>query len=65
MDPHERAAVFRRLTPKTTFLMPFLAIATVTASFKLSARLGYSLTSPKTIIALYIVAILSIQGFGN
>jgi hypothetical protein len=64
MEPHERATVFRRLIPKMTFLMPFLAMATLTASFALTDKLGYSFSSPRIVIALIIAGILTIQGFG-
>lgn len=36
-----RAAVFRRLTPKMTFLMPALALTTIAAGIDLALRLGY------------------------
>ena len=36
----ERAAVFRRLTPKTTFLMPALALVTIFGGVVLAQRLG-------------------------
>jgi hypothetical protein len=36
----ERAAVFRRLTPKTTFLMPSLAVVTIFGGVTLAQRLG-------------------------
>lgn len=64
MAPQERAAVFRRLIPKMTFLMPFLAMATLTASFALTSRLGYPFSSTRIVLALIIAAILTIQGFG-
>lgn len=36
----ERASVFRRLTPKTTFLMPPLALVTIFGGVTLARRLG-------------------------
>ncbi|WP_135829535.1 hypothetical protein [Halorussus halobius] len=36
----QRAAVFRRLTPKTTFLLPSLALVTVFGGVTLARRLG-------------------------
>ncbi len=64
MEPQNRVAVFTRLMPKMTFLMPVLAGVTVTAGFKLAPHLGYSLTSPLLIAAYIITGILIIQGFG-
>lgn len=64
MDPGSRANVFRRLIPKMTFLMPVLAGVTTTAGFYLARDLGYSLSSPKIIVAIVITGILTIQGFG-
>ncbi len=64
MDPPARAAVFRRLVPKMTFLMPALATVAMTSGINLALRLGYSLSNPWCIAALVIVAIMTIQGFG-
>ncbi|MBI2854062.1 MAG: hypothetical protein HYX87_03965 [Chloroflexi bacterium] len=64
MDPASRAAIFKRLVPRMTFLMPVLAAVTTTAGLQLAGRLGYSLTSPKVIAALVITGILTVQGFG-
>lgn len=64
LEPREKAAVFKRLIPRMTFLMPVLAGVTTTAGFILAGQLGYSLTSPKILAALIITAILTIQGFG-
>ncbi len=64
LEPREKAAVFKRLIPRMTFLMPVLAGVTTTAGFILTSRLGYSLTSPKILAAITITAILTIQGFG-
>ncbi len=63
-DPPSRAAVFRRLVPRTTFLMPVLAGVTTTAGMQLALKMGYPLSSPKVIVALVITAILMVQGFG-
>jgi len=40
MDPQERAGFFRRFTPKMTFLMPTLAMVTITGGIVLARRLG-------------------------
>jgi len=65
MDPRERAAVFRRLIPRMTFLMPVIAGVTSTAGFQLAERLGMlSLNRPWVVAALVITALLTIQGFG-
>ncbi|MBI2859046.1 MAG: hypothetical protein HYX90_08205 [Chloroflexi bacterium] len=64
IDPPARVAVFRRLIPKMTFLLPVVAAVTTTAGFKLAGHLGYSLASPTLIAAIVITGILTIQGFG-
>lgn len=65
VTPGERANVFKRLTPKMTFFMPVIAAVTATAGINIAQRLGiFSLTSPKIVASLVIVAILTIQGFG-
>jgi hypothetical protein len=40
LDTEKKAAVFRRLTPKTTFLMPALATVTIFGGVVLAQRLG-------------------------
>lgn len=40
LDESEKASVFRRLTPKTTFLMPALALVTIFGGVTLAQRLG-------------------------
>ena len=64
LEPREKAAVFKRLIPRTTILMPVLAGVTTTSGFYLTGRMGYSLSNPKIIAALIITALLTIQGFG-
>ncbi len=65
MNPEERAAVFRRLIPRMTFLMPVLAGVTATAGIELAQRLGiFSLANPWIVAALVITGLLTIQGFG-
>ncbi|WP_345890586.1 hypothetical protein [Halorhabdus amylolytica] len=41
LDEEESAAVFRRLTPKTSFLLPSLATVTITSGIALALELGY------------------------
>jgi hypothetical protein len=64
LDPRERVAVFSRLMPKMTFLMPVLAGVTITAGIELTRRLGHPLDSPWVIAAFVVTGILGIQGFG-
>jgi len=64
MDPRERTAVFMRLMPKMTFLMPILAALTATAGFYLTERMGFSLVSPWILASLVITGLLGVQGFG-
>ncbi|WP_267163810.1 hypothetical protein [Halovenus salina] len=40
LDDEESAAIFSRLTPKTTFLLPSLAFVTIATGITLSTRLG-------------------------
>src|SRR3990172_3389389 len=40
MEPKDRAAVFKRLVPKMTFLMPVLAAVTITSGIELAQRLN-------------------------
>ncbi|MBI2909179.1 MAG: DUF4149 domain-containing protein [Chloroflexi bacterium] len=64
MAPRDRAAVFMRLVPRMTFLMPVLAGVTATAGIELAQRMGFSLTSPWPLAALIITGLLALQGFG-
>nr|WP_135825770.1 hypothetical protein [Halorussus ruber] len=67
LDESEKASVFRRLTPKTTFLMPALATVTIFGGMTLARRLGkfphadpwIALTS--TAIILPVVALVASQ----
>jgi hypothetical protein len=63
MDPENRVAVFRRLVPRMTFLMPTLATITTVSGFIMTRKLGIPLDSPLIIAAIVIVSLLSIQGF--
>ena len=72
MEAKDRAAVFKRLVPKMTFLMPALAAVTITSGIELTQWLGYaspsnlfaSLANPWILATVVIVAILAVQGFG-
>lgn len=64
MEPVNRVALFRRLVPRMTFLMPTLATVAIVSGIVVTGRLGYSLGSPRIIAALVIVSLLTIQGFG-
>jgi hypothetical protein len=64
LDPGERVAVFRRLMPKMTFLMPVLAGVTATAGFVLANRLGLPLNGSRIIASFVVTGILAVQGFG-
>jgi hypothetical protein len=63
LDPGERVAVFKRLMPRMTFLMPVLAGVTFTSALDLTDRMGLPLDSPWIIAALVVTGILGIQGF--
>ena len=63
MDPRERTAVFMRLMPRMTFLMPVLAGVTATAGFQLTEHMGFSLVSPWILAALVVTGLLAVQGF--
>ena len=63
LDPGERVAVFKRLMPRMTFLMPVLAGVTFTSALELTDRMGLPLDSPWIIAALVVTGILGIQGF--
>ena len=63
LDPGERVAVFMRLMPRMTFLMPVLAGVTFTSALELTNRMGLPLDNPWIIAALVVTGILCIQGF--
>ncbi len=66
MDPRERAAVFKRLVPKMTFLMPVLAAVSSTAGIQLALRLDmFSFDNWRIQAAIVVTALLAIQGFGQ
>lgn len=64
LEPGERVAVFRRLMPKMTFLMPVLVGVTATAGLVLTNRVGLPLDSPRIIAAFVVTGILGVQGLG-
>jgi hypothetical protein len=64
LDPEERVAVFKRLMPRMTFLMPVLVGVTFTSAFELTNRVGLPLDSPLIIAALVVAGMLGIQGLG-
>ncbi len=64
LDPAERVAVFRRLMPRMTFLMPVLVGVTFTSAFELTNRIGVPFNSLVIIAALVVAGILGIQGLG-
>ena len=63
-----RRAVMTRITPKTLFILPVLAIITGTTGWHLAAQMGYlDLGYPAfwwVIASLVIVTLLTIQGIG-
>ena len=63
LAPGERVAVFMRLMPRMTFLMPVLAGVTFTSALELTNRMGLPLDNPWVIAALVVTGILAIQGF--
>lgn len=68
LDVSIRAAVASRLTPRTLFLMPTLAIVSGTTGWFLALRLGYAgLGWPEfgwIAAALFLVTVMTIQGLG-
>jgi hypothetical protein len=68
LDPSVRKQILLRLTPRTLFLMPTLAIITGTAGWFLAVDLGFTeLPWPQiawVYAALALIAIMTIQGLG-
>jgi hypothetical protein len=64
LSPQSRAEVIKKLVPMMLFFMPGLASVGITAGIYLAGRLGLSFFSAPIIIAIIIVVILSVQGFG-
>ena len=63
-----RRAVMTRLTPRTIFILPLLAIVTGTTGWELAGMMGYlDLGYPQfwwVVAALVIITILTVQGIG-
>lgn len=65
LKPPERVAIFRRLVPKMTFLMPVLATVTIMSGIEMAQRFQiFTLSNPTILAALVISGILTLQGFG-
>jgi hypothetical protein len=64
LSPQSRVEVIKELVPMMLFFMPGLASVGITAGIYLAGRLGLSFSSTPIIIAIVIVVILSVQGFG-
>ncbi len=64
LSPQSRAEVIKKLVPMMLFFMPGLASVGITAGIYLAGRMGLSFFSTPIIIAIIIVVILSVQGFG-
>jgi hypothetical protein len=65
VGPRERAAVFKRLTPKTSFFMPMISGVAIGSGILLAMRFNIlSLSHFWVSVSLLITAILTIQGFG-
>jgi hypothetical protein len=66
LEPETRRSVMLKLTPKTIFLMPMLAIVSPTAGWFLAVQSGYlELSFPEIwwlIVALCITAAMAVQG---
>lgn len=68
LTPEQRKAVINWLTPKTMLYIPVLAITTGTAGWYMANQLGMlnpvSSYRPWIFLALAVIAVLTIQGFG-
>jgi len=64
LSPQSRAEIIKKLVPMMLFFMPGLASVGITAGIYLAGSLGLSFFSTPIIIAIIIVVILSVQGFG-
>lgn len=65
LGPHERAAVFKKLTPKTSFFMPMVSGVAIGSGILLAQSLHiFNLSDPWILAALIITALLTLQGFG-
>jgi hypothetical protein len=64
LSPQSRAEIIKKLVPMMLFFMPALASVAVTGGIYLANHEGLSFFSAPIIIAIIIVVILSVQGFG-
>ncbi len=68
LTPDQRKAVINWLTPKTLLYVPVLAITTGTGGWFLASWMGmmvpYNPARPWVIVALVVIGILTVQGFG-
>lgn len=64
LSPESRAEIIKKLVPMMLFFMPALASVAITAGIYLTSRLALNFFSAPIIIAVIIVAILMVQGFG-
>jgi len=64
LSPQSRAEIIKKLVPIMLFFMPALASVAITGGIYLANHEELSFLSTPIIIAIIIVAILSIQGFG-
>lgn len=65
LEPQARTQVIKKLVPLMLFLMPALATVAITSGINLADRLGMlTFASPMIVVAVIIVIILSVQGFG-
>jgi hypothetical protein len=65
VGPRERAEVFKRLTPKTSFLLPMISGVAIGSGILMAMRFNIlSLSNFWVSVSLVITALLTIQGFG-
>lgn len=68
LDPQQRRAFINWLTPKTMLYLPILAATTGTAGWTMANRLGMMMPQspdrPWILLALGVIAVLTLQGFG-
>jgi hypothetical protein len=65
LDDEESAAVFERLTPKTSFLLPSLAFVTIAGGITLTRRIGYALPDGWLAVftAVNVIPVLLLLGY--
>jgi len=65
VGPRERAEVFKRLTPKTSFLMPMISGVAIGSGILLARRfMILSLSNLWVALSLFITLLLAVQGLG-